>query len=262
MDNRPIGIFDSGVGGLSILREIKKLLPEENFVFVADQAHVPYGGKTEKQLQALTSKICSFLLQNNVKAIVIACNTATVYAISHLRSKFDVPIIGTVPVVKTIANFSKTKKAAVFSTPATSKSKYLNDLIKKFSNGTKIYKIEGAGLEELVEDADIKSKKVGEVLEKNLRPLIEKGIDAIALGCTHYPFVRQRIREIVGKDVLIVDSGAPVARRVREILTNNGILASKKGQDFYYTTDDPVHFKKVAETLLNKKLKNFEHIEI
>ncbi len=262
MDNRPIGIFDSGVGGLSILREIKKLLPKENFIFVADQKNVPYGGKTEGQLQDLASKICTFLLSNDVKAIVIACNTATVYAIDYLRTQFIIPIIGTVPVIKTIAKLSKNKKAAVFATPATSRSKYLNNLIEKFGNGTKIYKIGGTGLEELIEDVDSKDRQINKVLKKYLDPLIAKGVDAIALGCTHYPFLKERIQKIVGKKVLVVDSGGAVARRVKAILTNNKILGNKREEDFYYTTGDQSKFRMVSEILLKKKLQNVDYLTL
>jgi len=262
MDNRPIGVFDSGVGGLSILSEIKKLLPKENFIFVADQKSVPYGEKKEKQLQDLASKICLFLISKKVKAIIIACNTATIYTIDHLRSQFKIPIIGTVPVVKTIADISKTKKTAVFSTHATSKSKYLRNLITRFGNGAKIYIVDAAGLADLIEDVGSKDGEIDEMLKKYLNPLIKKGVDAIALGCTHYPFLRDKIRKIVGKNVKIVDSGGAVARRTKAILTNNKILGSKREEDFYYTTGDPVKFKKVAETLLKKKLENVDYLEL
>jgi len=262
MDNRPIGIFDSGVGGLSILREIKKLLPKENFIFVADQKNMPYGHKTQKQIQSFSKEIMDFLTSKNVKAVVIACNTATVYAIDHLRSSYQIPVIGTVPVVGTIAKQSKTKKVAVFSTPGTAKSKYLKDLIKKFGNGTTIYKVGGKGLEELVEEGNLEDERIEKVLNKSLMPLLSKNVDAIALGCTHYPFLREKIQKIVGKNVLVLDSGEAVARRVKEILENNGILASKRDKDIYYTTGNPAKFKKVAETLLNRKLENFDYLAL
>src|SRR3989344_5654807 len=146
MDNRPIGIFDSGVGGLSILLEIQKLLPHETFIFVADQSFVPYGKKTKEELIDRVSRIIEFLREKNVKAVVAACNTATVYTIEEMRQKFEMPIIGTVPVVKTLANISKTRKAAVFSTPATAKSPYLEDLIEKFAPDMEILRVGGSRL--------------------------------------------------------------------------------------------------------------------
>jgi len=262
MDNRPIGIFDSGVGALTILQEAKKLLPLENFIVVADQGHVPYGGKTQQQLQSYTDRILAFLVHKDVKAVIIACNTATVYAIDFLREKYKIPIIGTVPVVKTIANLTKTKKTAVFSTPATAKSPYLQKLIKKFAPGITIYKIGGTGLEELVETGNLKSKEIDKILHESLEPLLKKNVDAIALGCTHYPFLRDKIQKIVGKKVQIVDSGGAVARRTKVILTNNKILGNKRTEDFYYTTGDKQKFAKAVKSLLKKDPGNINAIVI
>ena len=262
MDNRPIGIFDSGVGALTILREVKKLLPLENFIFVADQGNVPYGGKTQKQLQEYTDRIMAFLTKRDVKAVVIACNTATVYAIDFLREKYKMPIIGTVPVVKTIANLTKTKKTAVFSTPATAKSPYLQDLIKKFAPDITVYRIGGTGLEELIETGDLESKKIDKILHESLEPLLKKNVDAIALGCTHYPFLRDKIEKIVGKNVQVVDSGGAVARRTKAILTNNQILGNKRTEDFYYTTGDKQLFAKAVKSLLKKNSGNIDSIII
>lgn len=262
MDNRPIGIFDSGVGGLSVLLEIKKLLPNENFIFFADQGHVPYGGKTKEELETLTDRILSFFVSKNVKAVVIACNTATVYAIDYLRQKYKIPIIGTVPVIKTISSISKTKKTAVFSTPATAESEYLSGLIEKFADDVKVFKIGGTGLEELVEEGRIEDPETDKILHKSLTPLLKKNVDAIALGCTHYPFLRKKIEEIVGKNVTVVDSGGAVARRLKFILEHNKILGNTREEDFYFTTGASEKFQKVAEKLLNGKINNVCEIKI
>jgi glutamate racemase len=262
MDNRPIGIFDSGVGGLSILIEVQKLLPLENFIFIADQVNVPYGGKTQKQLQSYADKIMAFLVSKNVKAVIIACNTATVYAIDFLREKYQMPIIGTVPVVKTIANITKTDQTAVFSTPATAKSPYLTKLINKFAPNVTVYKIGGTGLEELIETGDLDNKKIDQILQQSLEPLLKKNVDAIALGCTHYPFLRDKIVRIVGKNVQVVDSGGAVARRTKAILVNNQILGNKRTDDFYYTTGDKNKFAKAVKSLLKKSPRNISSIII
>ena len=252
MDDRLIGVFDSGVGGLSVLRELKKLLPNENFIFVADQRNVPYGGKTKKQLIELSSRIADFLVnKKNVKAVVIACNTSTVYSIETLRAKFKIPIIGTVPVIKSIANLSKSGKAAVFSTPATAKSPYLEALIKKFADGITIYKIWGTGLEDLVEEGDLKNSKVDKILRDSLIPLKEKGVDVLALGCTHYPFLRDQIEAIVGPEIAVVDSGGAVARRTKEVLENEKLLGDNREEDFYYTTGNADKFKRALKNLLD-----------
>jgi glutamate racemase len=262
MDNRPIGIFDSGVGGLSILRDVQKLLPLENFIFVGDQGNMPYGGKTREQLQSYADKIMAFLVSKNVKAVIVACNTATVYAIDFLREKYQVPIIGTVPVVKTIANITKTKKVAVFSTPATTKSPYLSTLIKTFAPNVTVYKVGGTGLEELVETGDVENEEIDKILHHSLEPLLKKNVDAIALGCTHYPFLRNKIEKIVGKRVQVVDSGGAVARRTQGVLAHNQLLGNERTDDFYYTTGDKNKFAKAVKALLKKDPRNIESITL
>jgi glutamate racemase len=262
MKNNPIGIFDSGVGGLSVLLEIQKLLPNETSIFVADQAYVPYGGKTREQLIDRVSKIITFFKEKNVKTVVVACNTATVYTVDEMRQRFDFPIIGTVPVIKTIANITKTGKTAVFSTPATAKSPYLSGLIKKFANGVSVEKIGGSNLEELVEEGSLNSPEIKKILKHYLLPLVRNNVDAIALGCTHYPFLKDTIQEIVGKDVAVVDSGGAVARRLEYVLEHERLLSTRKETDLYYTTGDTQKFQRVAEELMKKKIGKVEYLNI
>lgn len=254
MKENPIGIFDSGVGGLSVLLEIQKILPNETFIYVADQNFVPYGQKTQKELLLRVSKIMKFFKKRKVKAVVVACNTATVLTISDMRKKFGFPIVGTVPVIKTIAKLTKTGKTAVFSTPATAKSLYLDDLINKFANGVEVYKIGGSNLEELVENGDLSSPEINKILKYHLLPLVRKGVDAIALGCTHYPFLRSQVEEIVGPKIKVVDSGGAVARRLRQVLGNEKLLSSKKDDDLYYTTGEAKKFERVAGKLTGEKV--------
>lgn len=262
MQNHPIGIFDSGVGGLSILESVKKLLPNESFVYLADQKNNPYGGRSAEEIQELASKDVKFLLDKKVKLIIIACNTVSVNAIEYLRSKFDIPIIAVVPVVKTIAQKSKSKKAAVFSTPATAKSKYLKDLIKKFAGGIEIYSVGTSKLEHLVEDGIVDGPKVRKAIEKVLLPLIEKQVDAIALGCTHYPFLTKEIKKVVGLKAEIYDSGGAIARRTEYVLSHEGLNAEKKKEDYFYTTGNLNKFKDVSEKLVKFKLSNLERVKI
>lgn len=261
MNNRPIGFFDSGVGGLSILIEAKKLLPNESTVFLADQKNVPYGGKTKKELLEFVEKAMEFFLENNVKAVVFACNTATVYTIDEMRERFDIPIIGTVPVIKTLANITKTGKTAVFSTPATAKSEYLKDLIRKFASDVEVKTIGGSNLEELVEKGNLENPEIEKILERHLRSLVEEKVDAIALGCTHYPFLRGKIEKIVGRNVMVVDSGGAVARQLKEVLTNNNTLSGEKEFEKYYTTGDKDKFKRVSEELMGRKIEA-EHVSL
>ncbi|HUQ84732.1 MAG TPA: glutamate racemase [Candidatus Limnocylindrales bacterium] len=262
MNNRPIGIFDSGVGGLSILDSVKKHLPNESYVYLADQKNYPYGGKSVVEIQEIAYKVVSFLVSKKVKLVIIACNTVSVNAIKHLRSNFDIPIIAVVPVVKTISEKSKTKKAAVFTTPATAKSKYLKDLIKKFSNGTKIYTIGNSKLEHLVEEGIVNGPTVRSTVENSLLTLIEDGVDSIALGCTHYPFVATEIKKILGSKIALYDSGGAIARRTEYVLAHENIPSSVKGEDYYYTTGDAVRFRQIAEKLMKLDLKNVTGVKI
>jgi glutamate racemase len=255
MKENPIGIFDSGVGGLTILSEVQKILPQENTIFVADQLFVPYGQRTQVELIARVSKIMEFFKKRNVKAAVMACNTATVYTISEMRQKFEFPIIGTVPVVKTLAKITKTGKTVVFSTPATAKSKYLGNLIQEFAPNIEVKRIGGSNLEELIENGNLNSPEIEKVLQSTLPDLVKNEVDAIALGCTHYPFLKKRIQEIVGEKVHVVDSGGAVARRLRQVLMNEKFLSLQKEKDLYYTTGDILKFEKVSSELLRKKIK-------
>src|SRR3989344_8078031 len=140
-DNRPVGIFDSGVGGLTIFSEITKLLPRESIIYLADQNNIPYSGKSKKELEKITSNVVRFLLENDAKIVVVACNTATVYTLDYLRSEFDIPIIGIVPIIKTAAEKTKIGRIGILSTVATAESDYQKELIKKFTNGLKVFNV-------------------------------------------------------------------------------------------------------------------------
>lgn len=262
MSSKPIGIFDSGVGGLSVLLEMHKILPLETTIYVADQAYIPYGKRTKEELVDRVGKIMAFFKEKDVKAVVAACNTASVYAVDEMRNRLEFPIISTVPVVKTISNLTKTKKTAVLSTPATAKSPYLDFLIEKYANGVHVEKVGGSNLEEYVERGDLSSPRVRVILNRVLQPLIKDGIDAIALGCTHYPFLKDQIQKIVGPNVFVVDSGGAVSRRLHEILEHNRTLSLQKGTDQYYTTGDVQKFKKVAEKLMEQEIGEVEHINL
>lgn len=255
MSSNPIGVLDSGVGGLSVLLEVKMILPEESLIYVADQEFSPYGTKTEEELVDRVGKILEFFQSRNVKAVVIACNTATVHTIDEMRLLFDFPIIGTVPVVKTIASITKSGKTAVLSTPSTSKSSYLDYLIDEFAKGVEVERVGGSNLEEFVEKGELDSVEVREILRKVLNPLVEKNVDSVALGCTHYPFLKSEMEKIAGSKVNFVDSGGAVARRLKQILELNSDLSLQKGKDEYYTTGNVKNFNSVANKLTNLSIK-------
>lgn len=245
----PIGVFDSGLGGLSILKHLRRVMPHERFIFLADQAYVPYGGKSGKQLCTRTSKIARLFLSYRTKAIVVACNTATVYAIEHLRDTFSVPFIGTVPAVKPACRGSKQKVIAVLSTPATAKSPALKKLVRAYAQQCTVVRIGCAGLEEAVEHGALESSETRKLLETYLRTARSRGADRLVLGCTHYPFLKRTIRSIL--PVPTVDSGRAVARQTKHILEERGILrAAGAGSITYLTTGDASAFSKVATQLL------------
>ncbi len=248
-NSHPIGLFDSGVGGLSILVEIKKLLPSESIVFLADQAHNPYGEKTPGQLRQLSEKTTDFLHKNHqIKILVVACNTATCYAIGHLRKKFKIPIIGVVPAVKPAISLSKNSRIVVMSTPATAKSFYLKTLIKNFASKSNVLKLGCDGLEEAIENLNI--SKINKLLDKYMNQVKSFGADVVVLGCTHFPFVKEEIKKRISDHIQIIDSGKAIAKRVKFILKEAKGDSPAIPKELFYTTGDPRKFSKVASTLL------------
>lgn len=251
--DRPIGVFDSGVGGLSILSSVKELLPNESFVYLADQRNYPYGGRSVSEIKELASKAIQFLIDKKAKLVIVACNTVSVNAIDYLRSKFKIPIIAVVPVVKTISEKTKTGEVLVLSTSSTAKSKYLKDLIDKFSNGKKVDVVGSSRLEHLVEKGFVSGQKVKSAIKDSLSIIKNSKIDSIALGCTHYPFLTKEIQKFVGPKVKIYDSGGAIARRTKVVLENESLLSDKSNGEVFYTTGDAEEFKKVSKKLLGSK---------
>lgn len=264
MDNRPIGVFDSGVGGLSIWRAIRRLLPQESLIFLADSGHVPYGEKSTAELHDLTGRIARFLLSQDVKIIVVACNTATVHAIGYLRETFpEIPFVGVVPVVKTLARRTRTGTIAVLSTPATAQSPYLAGLIEEFAPDKRVINVGCDGLENMVEAGQVGTRATTALLERHLEPVRGSEADVVGLGCTHYPFLRGRIKRMLGDGVRLYDPSRPVARRTREVLRARDALAENaRPQHRFYTTGDASVFAQVASRLLRRPVREVEHVEI
>lgn len=252
INNNPVGYFDSGVGGLSILKEIQKLLPLESSVFLADQKNIPYGKKNKQELNKITEKITTFLITQKIKLLVVACNTATCYSIDHLRRQFKIPIIGVVPAIKTAASISKKSKISILSTPATTKSNYLKKLIETHAGSTEVKKIACTGLEEAVETLD--KNKIDKLLNLYAKNIIDFGSDVAVLGCTHYPIIKNSFQKKLGPTIKLVDSGAAIAKRVEHILKTEGLLANKKTKDLYFTTANEEIFSKVTSAILNSKI--------
>lgn len=225
-DDCPIGVFDSGIGGLSVLKEIHQLLPHENLIYVGDSLHAPYGDRSAKYVQERSQHISDFLLDQGVKAIVIACNTATAEAAIQLRATMDVPVIGLEPAIKPASLTSKSGIIGVLATQRTINSDRLLGLTEKFAQDKKVLAQACPGLVELVEDCELKGVNTVTMLRQYIEPLIEQGVDALILGCTHYPFLLPAIRDIVGKDIEIFETGKPVAKQLQRILQKNNLERS------------------------------------
>ena len=250
--NNKIGLFDSGVGGLSVFVEVKKLLPDMEYFFLADQAHVPYGRKTQKELQDLSARIVKFLLKSDIGILVVACNTATCYALDYLRQVFKIPIIGVVPALKPAAKLTKNNKIAVMSTPATAKSTYLKNLAKKFAKDKEVMLLGCKGLEDAVETLDRKTIKT--LLDEYTKDVRDFGADTVVLGCTHYPFLKTEIKIRVGSKIQILDSGRAIAKRTSQLLKDREDRTKSKAIETFYTTGNPQKFSQIASQLLKYKV--------
>jgi glutamate racemase len=252
MNNHPIGILDSGVGGLTVWKEITELLPHESTVYIGDSINTPYGQYHSDTIHTLAQKLVAFLLGKNAKIIVIACNTITVTCLEKLREEYpNIPIIGTVPVVKTAAEVTKNKKIGILSTTNTAKSIYQKNLIEKFANNCEVHVHGTEELVPLIENGKFGEEKMREVLLKTLSKFIQEGVDTVALGCTHFPFVKAEMQEIMGNNVRFLDSGAAIARQVKRVLEHRNALcgAEQVSKYEFFTTGDTGQFKIVAKRL-------------
>ncbi|MBN1267743.1 MAG: glutamate racemase [Anaerolineales bacterium] len=252
MDRRPLGIFDSGVGGLSILKAVRESLPEERLLYFADQAHVPYGVRSLKEIRSFSEAITRFLIEEQAKMIIIACNTASGAALKHIRTTFPTePIIGLEPAITPAARQTKTGKIAVLATKATLKSEIYLATRKLLSGQTEIFEAILEGIVEEIEAGRIDSDRVDSILRKYLLPLLEKGVDTFVLGCTHYPFVMKQMSKITGPEVNIIDPAAQVADHIARTLGERNLLAPKQGQTelCFYSTKDPLQLVQTARSL-------------
>ncbi len=230
MGNQPIGVFDSGLGGLSVLLEIERQLPQEDLIYVADSAHAPYGAKTAEYIAERCIKISEFLLSQNVKLIVVACNTATAYAVEVLRQHLTIPVIGLEPAVKPAVKITQNGKIGVLATRQTAQSTRLKRLIETHAQSTQVLVQACAGLVEHVEQGDFNSVELKQLLGEYLKPLQEQGVDTLVLGCTHYPFLRETLCELTQGQMTIVETSQAVTRQVLNILTQRNLLQSTQNQ--------------------------------
>lgn len=253
--NFPIGIFDSGVGGLSVLRAVREQMPNESVIYFGDQGHVPYGSRSMEQIQNFSEGITNFLLKQNAKIIVVACNTASAAALKYLREKFpDVQFVGMEPAIKPAAEHTQTGKVGVLATPATFQGALYASVVERFANGVELLQSTCPGLVQQIERGNLEGKETRRILEDALRPMLEKNIDTVVLGCTHYPFVIPLIQQIVGEKVRVIDPAPSVARQAGRLLETGGMMRQiqSKGDIKFYTSGDPESFKSMLPILLGE----------
>ena len=248
---RPVGIFDSGVGGTSIWKEIRKKLPFEDTIYLADSKNAPYGTKPESEILGLSIKNTELLLTQGCKLIVVACNTATTNAIAHLRNTYNVPFIGIEPAIKPAALHTKTKKVGVLATKGTLASSLFNSTSKLHAEGIQVMEQEGKGLVELIEAGKAQSEETKTLLKTYLDPMLKADIDCLVLGCTHYPYLIPLLKKILPEHIRIIDSGEAVARQTEAILTKHKLIAkssAEKGKSTFYCKCQKLH---VLQSMVN-----------
>ena len=253
--NSPIGIFDSGVGGISVLRAIRQQMPEESILYFGDQGHIPYGPRPMGQIRDFSEAITEFLLAQGAKIIVVACNTASAAALQHLRATFSgVQFVGMEPAVKPAAERTRTGKVGVLATPATFQGALYASVVERFAKGVELFQSTCPGLVHQIEEGDLNGKKTRLILEEALLPMLEENIDTVVLGCTHYPFVIPLIQQIVGERVRVIDPAPAVAKQLRRLLEASDISnrSASKSDVMFYTSGDPDSLRSMLPKLLGE----------
>ncbi len=252
---QPIGIFDSGLGGLSVLRAVRRELPHEPVIYIADQGHAPYGSRPKGQIRDFTFGITRFLLAHGAKMIVVACNTASAAALHDLRQKFpEVDFVGMEPAVKPAAETTHTGKVGVLATPTTFAGELYASVVERFAKEVQLFQSTCPGLVEQIEAGDLDGPKTRAILEGALDPMLAEGIDTVVMGCTHYPFVIPLIEQITGPGVRTIDPAPAIARQIRRVLSEHGLLHPGEipGTVRFHTSGDPAAMQALLPKLLGE----------
>lgn len=244
-DNRPIGVFDSGVGGLSVWREIVRQLPRESTIYVADSAHCPYGPRPAAEIIQFSTEITRFLLAQGAKMIVVACNTASAAALKQLRATFDVPVVGMEPAVKPAAQATRTGHIGVLATEGTFQGELFNRTTRTYARHVMVHRQVAHGLVSLVEGGDFSGAAAESLLRRHLLPLMAANVDQLVLGCTHYPFLLPLMRQIVGAQMEIIDPADAVAKQVRRVLDSRAACADGASHHRFFSSGDTQPLKKL-----------------
>ncbi len=250
-----LGVFDSGVGGLSVLRAIRAQMPEESVIYFADQGHIPYGPRSMEQIRNFSEAITKFLLEQNAKIVIVACNTASAAALKYLREEFPaVSFVGMEPAVKPAAEHTQTGRVGVLATPATFQGAMYASVVERFATGVKLLQDTCPGLVQEIERGNLNGVETRRILENSLLPMLENNIDTIVLGCTHYPFVIPLIQQIVGESVRVIDPAPAVAKQVRRVLEAKKIKTPPDGfgEVKFYTSGKTEELKSLLPVLLGE----------
>ena len=249
----PIGVYDSGVGGLSVLRAIHSQLPYETTLYFGDQAKVPYGERSLEEVRQLAEGVTRMMMSQGAKLIVIACNTASAAALKHLRALYpDFPFVGMEPAVKPAAEQTLSGKVGVLATPSTFHGELYASVVERFAKDVQIYEATCPGLVKQIERGYLNTYLTRNILQQALQPMLAEGVDTLVMGCTHFPFVIPLIQQIAGAGVRVIDPAPAIARQTERVLIQRYLLRSSNDQPFhrYLTSGDPTRFSRLLEQLL------------
>ena len=256
--NKPIGVFDSGLGGLSVVKELRKQMPSEDIIYFGDTARVPYGTKSKESIIRFSCENAEMLLSKNVKMIVVACNSSTSYALGVLRKKYDIPIMGVIePGAKKAVAETNKKRVGIIATSATINSSRYQDIIKRLNSSIKVFAQSCPLFVPIVEEGWLKGEVTISVVNEYLSGLKNKKIDTLVLGCTHYPLLKPAIKKVMGKEVYLVDSAKETASEVKRFLGSRGMskISAIKGKSKYFISDRPQEFERIAKKFLGHEIK-------
>ncbi len=262
---KPVGVFDSGIGGLTVVKRITSVLPKENIIYFGDTARVPYGSKSNSVVIEYALQDAKFLIGKNVKAIVVACNTASSIAIDELKKNFNVPVIGMIePGAQLAVSTSKNKRIGVIGTRATISNQAYSKQIKKLDDEAVVFEKACPLFVPLAEEGWIDHKAAYEIAEEYLRELRDQRIDTLVLGCTHYPLLSGVIQKVMGDNVRLIDSGVASAEVVRKELDRIGLMTNSNafGNNRFYVSDIPIKFKEAADLFLGKEISEVQKVEL
>jgi glutamate racemase len=265
MVESPIGIFDSGVGGLTVVSELFRILPQEDIIYFGDTAHLPYGSKSKEAVTRFSLDIVNFLKAQKVKIVIVACNTASSFALSRLREKIDLPVIGVIePGAQAAIDTTRNFKIGIIGTEGTIKSRAFEEALKKINRNVKVFSQACPLFVPLVEEGWLDEPETSQIAEKYLSPLKDKGIDTLILGCTHYPLLKELLSRIMGQGVSLIDTAESTAKAVKKSLGEKNLLKKGNHKSVYkfFVSDNPEKFLQLGMRFLGEGIDKAERVDL